>query len=963
MASGFFNVGITGLNAAQAGLLTAGHNIANASTAGYSRQYIVQTTNNPLFTGAGFLGQGTNVQTVKRAYNEFLQREVRIAQTNVSELNAYANEINQIDNLLADPSAGLSPALQGFFKSAEEAAANPASIPARQAMLSSSQALVARFNALDQQMTQMRDGVNTQINNEITSINSLVQQVAGLNDRIIVAQAAASSQPANDLLDQRDQLVSDLNKEIQVSVQVESDGSYSVFFGSGQPLVVGGQTYAMIPRTSREDLTQIEIGLRAPSGEVMDIPESLITGGTLGGLLRFRSESLDVAQNSLGRVAIALSSTMNAQHHLGLDLDGDAAGDLFRPVSPTVLGAPTNAGTAVMAGNVTVSDYRVEYDGTNFNVTRLADDTRFSASSMPMVIDGIRLSVTSGTVQSGDVFLVKPGELPVNRVTKLQSSSDAVLSTTGSNLQTMTDSDYRLTMTGAGTFTLTRLSDETVWTGRGTTAAEAVSDLNTQFSPQGFWIEIASGTAQVGDTFLIRPTRHAARDMAVALSNPRDIALAQGFRTAATVTNSGTGKITAGSVIRTDAPISTPVPLTYEASSNSLMGFPVGSKVIVGTTEYNITSSSQRVPFSSGYNYSFGGAAFSLTGTPANGDVFIVNPPPGTSTSGNNGLGALFGGATSGSPAATGSVTPATATSAFEVVAGANDKFVVSVDGVLPAVTVTLNPGSYTPTTLAAEVQARINAASVPDVTVTLNGTNQLVVTSNTAGSVALSASDPNLGGATIAAGVVTSSSSMPSAPITLTYRQADTAAGLPARLTGFPAGTTVKVTLPGGSTREYEMNAADGFGDAAAFSDYIDYTEGATIEFSGMRFVISGTPVNGDSFTIGPNTSASGDNRNILAIGALQLTNGLADGTATYQSSYSAIVSLIGNKTREVEVTLTAQENLVKQGTEAMQSVSGVNLDEEATNLMRYQQAYQAAAKMLDVSNQLFDLITSLGR
>jgi flagellar hook-associated protein 1 FlgK len=228
----------------------------------------------------------------------------------------------------------------------------------------------------------------------------------------------------------------------------------------------------------------------------------------------------------------------------------------------------------------------------------------------------------------------------------------------------------------------------------------------------------------------------------------------------------------------------------------------------------------------------------------------------------------------------------------------------------------------------------------------------------------------PTGGGTFAAVGAVAAAAakpfeSLPSAPITLTYRQADTTAvpPLPARLTGFPVGSTVTLRLPNGSTSEVPMNSADGFADAAAFSDFVAFTDGATIEFNGMRFVVSGNPVDGDQFTVGPNTSGAGDNRNVLAIGALQLTNVLGDGTTTYQASYSSMVSLIGNKTREVEVTLTAQENLVKQGNEAIQSVAGVNLDEEAANLMRYQQAYQAAAKMLDLSNKLFDLITGLGR
>jgi len=184
----------------------------------------------------------------------------------------------------------------------------------------------------------------------------------------------------------------------------------------------------------------------------------------------------------------------------------------------------------------------------------------------------------------------------------------------------------------------------------------------------------------------------------------------------------------------------------------------------------------------------------------------------------------------------------------------------------------------------------------------------------------------------------------------------------LPVRLTGFPDGSVVTVTKPDGTTREYAMNSADGYSDAANYSDYVDFTSGSTISFNGMSFTMSGNPADGDQFTVGPNTSATGDNRNVLAISALQLKNMMDNGTATYQAAYSSMVSLVGNKAREITTTQTAQENLVTQATNAMQSASGVNLDEEAANLLRYQQAYQASAKVLSLSSTLFDTLLSIG-
>lgn len=139
-------------------------------------------------------------------------------------------------------------------------------------------------------------------------------------------------------------------------------------------------------------------------------------------------------------------------------------------------------------------------------------------------------------------------------------------------------------------------------------------------------------------------------------------------------------------------------------------------------------------------------------------------------------------------------------------------------------------------------------------------------------------------------------------------------------------------------------------------------YTSGADITFNGYTFQISGEPAAGDSFTITPNHNGSADNRNALLLGALQTKNTLESGSATYQSSYGQLVSQIGNKTRELEVTSKAQANLLTQTKKSMESISGVNLDEEAANLMKFQQAFQASSKVIEISEKLFSSILQLG-
>jgi flagellar hook-associated protein 1 FlgK len=140
-----------------------------------------------------------------------------------------------------------------------------------------------------------------------------------------------------------------------------------------------------------------------------------------------------------------------------------------------------------------------------------------------------------------------------------------------------------------------------------------------------------------------------------------------------------------------------------------------------------------------------------------------------------------------------------------------------------------------------------------------------------------------------------------------------------------------------------------------------VAYTSNGNITYNGWTVQITGTPAAGDVFTIGPNTAGVADNRNALLLAGLQTVNTVANGTANYQSAYSLIVSSIGNRANDIKVQSTAQTALVQQTTAAQQSLSGVNLDEEAANLIRFQQAYQANGKVIQIASTLFNTILGI--
>ncbi|MFC6521273.1 flagellar hook-associated protein FlgK [Undibacterium arcticum] len=564
-------------------------------------------------------------------------------------METYSSQINQVDNLLADASAGISPALQDFFSGLQDLSANPNAAASRQATLSSAQSLVARFQSLNDQLSESRAGVNSQISSSVTAINAYAQQIAKLNATI--SQAQGSGNPPNDLLDQRDQVIAELNKEVKVTVNKEDGGNYNVFIGNGQPLVMGVQVNQLATAPSVTDPERLQVAYQINGNKVV-LPEGSLSGGRLSGLFDYRSQTLDPSQNALGRVAIVLATSFNAQHQLGQDQNGAPGGDFFTVATPLITPSSKNPSSAKLAASITnagalsTSDYTLQYDGSNYKITQLPDGAPVSYATLPQTVDGVTFDLATG-----------------------------------------------------------------------------------------------SPAMAAGDSFLVRPTINGAAQIDLAIKNPSLIAAAAPIRTAAGPRADGSG----------------------------------------------------------------------------------------------------------------------------------------------------------------------------------------------------------NTGSATISSGTVTNknfSSSAPyTSPVTLSYSAATN------KFSGYPAGTTV--TLPGSTT----AIPYDG-----------TYTAGATISVGSASFVVSGVPADGDTFNIGPNTNGVGDNRNALLLGALQTANTVANGTTSFQGAYSQLVSAVGNKTREINVSSDAETARLDTVTQAQQSESGVNVDEETANLIRYQQAYQAAAKVMQTASTMFDVLLSLG-
>ncbi len=648
------NIGSSGLQAFQRSLNTISHNIANVNTEGYSKQSVELDTRVPQINGYGFSGSGVQTTSITRSYDAFVEGSVRSSTSSATEFETFHALASKIDNVLADPDAGIASSMQSFFNAVQDVADTPSSTAAREVLLKGGQQLAGQFNELSSWLDSIRGQVNADVRGSVTEINRLSTAIADLNETIVVEQGRSGGQPANDLLDQRNTLVRDLSELVSVTTVEQDNGSLNVMAGTGQVLVVGNRATTLETYIIANDPNQLGIAIKGSGGALVPITEQ-ISGGKVGGLLSFRDRMLDPATNSLGLVAIGVSNFVNEQQEQGMDLDGALGAAFFNMSQPQAL---TLSGTP---GNVSVA-----YDD----------------------------------------------------IAQLNNNDYTLRFNSGSWQLTQNDTAQAVTMTGSGT------------------AADP-------FIADGVSFEIMAAPAN-GDAYLIRPTRNGANDIQMTLVNNRQIAAAAPLRSSTSITNTGTGEISAGTV--TDINNS-----AFQTSAGQL-------------------SPPVLVRFTTGSSY----------------DLY---------------------------------------------------------DNTNPATPVLLEAG------------IAYNAATGGEV---------------------------------------------------------------------FPT--------PGGLDHGYSIE-------------------------------LKGAPAVGDEFSTEYNTGGVGDNRNALLLSALAGNKLMANGTASVTDSYAALVADVGSGTKQAELNTLSQQRVLDQAVSTRESISGVNLDEEAANLIRFQQAYQAAAQVITVANSLFDTLLNAVR
>jgi flagellar hook-associated protein 1 FlgK len=620
------NTSLSGLLAFQRALSTTSHNIANASTEGYSRQRLTLGTSPPQFFGGQSFGTGVQINGVERIFDGFLAQEVRSGTSGVARLETFQGLSARVGDLLGSQGRGISSGIQAFFESVQAVANDPASIAVRQTLISEAGSLAERMGSIDSRLAELGGEVDQRIAASVDEINALGASIAEINQQIVNAPGAADGNYPPDLLDQRDRLLERLSQQVDVQADQLDGGAVNVYIGQGQALVVNGEVNELsVGNSAYGPSQQAILQGGAEVGREM-------SGGTLGGLIDFRSQTLESVRNDVGRTAVALADAFNAVHRQGMDLQGDLGGDFFAVGAPEVLPAAGNTGSATVS--VTIDD--------------------------PSAL-------------SGD--------------------------------------DYRLQFS-AGSWTLrnTATGDSVALSGSGTTA--------DPFRADGLSIEI-NGTPAADDRFAVLPTRTAAGGFERLVDDPERIAAAAPIRAGASLDNLGDGEISAGEVIDVDDPdLLTPVTITF---------------------------------------------------------------------------------------------------------------------------------------------------------------------------------TDPNT----------------------------------------------------------YQINGAGSF----------SYTSGSAIDVNGWRVRIEGSPVAGDEFTVTSNAGGEGDNRNALALAGLREAGLLEGGDRSLLDQADAMITEVGAATAAAETALASESALLASSRQSLESVSGVNLEEEAANMLRYRQAYEASARMIQTADTLFQSLLAAVR
>ncbi len=887
------DVALSGLTNHQAALRTTGNNVANVNTPGYSRQQVVFKQAPSQLNGAGFQGTGVSISTIERQTDDFIAAQVRSDTTVLKERKVILNEATKIDNLLANENTGLTPALSSFFSGLQGASDDPTSIPQRQLLLTQSEGMISRFHALNSRLVSQSRAINQNLFSDVSSINSMAKSIAELNKTISIAVGAGQGKSPNDLMDQRDETLRLLSEKVTVNSVLQPDGRANVYIGTGQPLVLGNDAGQLAVVASKDDASRMEIGF-SNKGSVQII-SNLITGGDLGGALNFRDNVLNPTINSMGRIALSVSDSINKQHQLGMDLEGNLGGNFFKDINET-----------------SVARNRVQGNGNN----------------VPPADQVLRVDIKDATKLTTDNY-------------ELQIKGPSI-------------NDFRLVRQPGGA---------TVQQGVLPTTLPATLDV------EGLQITLESGTFNVGDKFLIQPTKTGAQDLNLFIDRVEKIAFASPVRSKSSLGNRGNASISQGEMLNVKNPL----------TNQAISGFSTPGKLtppmavrFISETRYEVldmtdpSSPKTMVPplnnqvYNPGlHNELFSTDPGATSVSSVGADTSVIPAPVASPGPFNNGY-ATQTLTILNRDTTTGVFTTSTVT------VGANDSADViasnlsAVQGVSANAYSQVNLRNFTDNGDATPLGLTINGQALTVTPPAVFGPDELAKAINLDATLQVNGFSASSSGT----GLTIKSNKGIDIVVEVTGNGDSITADKVSPYTGSVLSSQTITSGNGVSIGGFiDLNLANGVSMTADVDSVFQQAPPAQTAYLGFKMDIIGDAKAGDMFTIGYNTGGYSDNRNALALASLETKGIVSNGISTYAEAYSQLVETIGTTTNQARLDTDASTTLLKQSEENKATISGVNLDEEAARLIQFQAAYNASAQLVSVSRELFDRLLNTFR
>ena len=919
--SDLLSIGSSGVAAYQRALATVSNNIANVSTDGYNRQDVSITSNAPTQLGGSYLGTGARFDTVRRQYDAFVESNLRSSNSDLQAQTPMLSYVNRLIDIMGDENIGLTTAMNKFFESGRDVATDPASTVARSVFLRDADGLASRFRQLASQFDLLETETRQLIETKIGEANALTQQLALVNKQLS-KNAVLDKQPS-ELVDQRDLLLRKLSGLTGIKTSFKVNGEVLVSVGDtiSQGVLLDGEIARPIGQMGSFELEQIN---------------------SLTSKLAETNRALNLKQSLAEQPKDLLLTRDNLLKELS-------------QVASVNTSFETNG-----AVKVTLNDASQQLLVSGVRAKELA------SSNMMLVLDPYGKRESLPNLASGEMG-------------GLLNFRNQVLDSAHSALDTL--------------------------------ATTTANEVNTVHS-QGLDLEGQIGT----DLFSFdEMASGAAAGMFVAIRDTSRVAAAGQFRVIDDPLNAGTSqariayakplfegpKGLVGTLGEAQVPAfrSETLSIGTERDYEPLGLIPMGMRDLTLTMQVPPAGQSLQIMTRDG-RHLLGTSLLDASGKPSslasllmdrangmeagatyNADQLNANAPDRyldmdlfMGVKAEEVLEQRFDSVTGNALAP--SSTPASLTF---------DASKLSLSGTVEAGTFTLNghampaltgTGAGGAVTLS-DLEAWINAESgTTQVSATLSGDTLTLTRTD-------SATDPH---ADIRLGF--GSKGEPSSLKALGFDTAVYIKGtakddlLVFVTTDTPSTTTFTSQFAGISGDMQQalrqqslqvrfMNEADPAGGAdklwyeikdqnsntvLAKREFITGTGTPTLNYRGLKLDFSTAPKAGDKFTVDGNTDGVGNNEAILQL--VNIEKKPLVGNLTLTESYIESVNQVGNVSRQATISQQALTVVHQQAQEARDGISGVSLDEEASALVRYQQAYQANAKVMQVASQLFEAI-----